>query len=203
MNAKATTAAIAPTIGTPYEGGFYSGKVRTGEGLFAVVVAPKAQGDIEGAWLATYTSVPGACSYFDSMANTKAMADAGSELAKTVLALEINGFTDWCIPARDVLELAYRNLKPTTEENYVYRAGDNPSSVPAGYPYTEQSPAQTTVEAFQDEGAEAFEEGYYWSSTQYSDDDAWDQDFNDGYQLNDLKSYEARCRAVRLIQLST
>ncbi len=204
MNAKATPLTAVPaTIGAPFEGGFYGGQIRINDALFAVCWAPKAQGDIKGAWLPSYTGVPGACSYFDSAANTQAMADAGSDIAKQVLALDIGGVTGWSIPARDVLELAYRHLKPTAEENYVYRSGDNPSSVPASYPYTEDSPAKTTVEAFQEGGPEAFEDAWYWSSTQSSDNDAWSQTFYDGFQLITSKSYEGRCRAVRLIQLST
>jgi hypothetical protein len=204
MNATATPVIATPaTIGAPFEGGFYGGKIRMGDALFAVCWAPKAQGELQGKWLGSYTSVPGACSYFDGQANTQAMAAAGSELAKSALALDINGVTGWHIPARDVLELAYRHLKPTTEENYVHRAGDNPSSVPAGYPYTEALPAKTTVEAFQEGGAEAFAEEWHWSSTQYSDYDAWGQGFDDGSQSISTKSYEGRCRAVRLIQLST
>jgi len=38
---------------------------------------------------------------------------------------------------------------------------------------------------------------WYWTSTQYSDDDAWGQYFNDGSQGYDDKSYEGRVRAVR------
>jgi hypothetical protein len=86
------------------------------------------------------------------------MAEAGSPLAQWARGLDINGNTDWCIPARDVLELGYRHLKPTTYENSCsFRDGDNPSSIPAGYPYTEQLPAQTAAEAFREGGAEAFE----------------------------------------------
>lgn len=204
MNAIATpTATVPATIGAPFEGGFYGGQIRMGAALFAVCWAPKARGDIKGAWLPSYTDVPGACSHFDSAANTQAMAEAGSDIAKQVLALDIDGITGWSIPARDVLELAYRHLKPTPEENYIHRSGDNPSSVPAGYPYTEDSPAKTTVKAFQEGGAEAFEEEWHWSSTQYSDDGAWGQDFSHGHQRGKGKSYEWRCRAVRLIQLST
>jgi hypothetical protein len=204
MNAKASPTTITPAIGQPYEGGFYGGQIRMGDALYAIAWAPKAQGELQGAWLGTYTNVPSACSCFDSMANTQAMAEAGSELAKKALALDINGFTDWCLPARDVLELAYRHLKPTTEENSVHRYGDNPSSVPAGYPYTDELPAQTTVAAFQAGSAECFEEAWYWSSTQGSDTRfAWFQGFTSGDQNFIIKTYEARARAVRLIPLST
>ena len=204
MNTNTTPAILAPeTIGTPFEGGFYGGKIRIGLAICAIVWAPKAEGEIKGKWLDSYTDVPGATSCFDSMANTKAMAEAGSPLAKWALGLEINGHTDWCIPARDVLEMGYRYLKPTDDENNCsFRDGDNASSIPAGYHYTDESPAQTTSEAFKEGGTEAFEARWHWSSTQSSGNGAFFQGFSLGYQLNYCKSCEGRARAVRLIQLS-
>ena len=98
----------------------------------------------------------------------------------------------------------YRNLKPTTEENYVYRAGDNPSSVPAGYPYTADTPTQTPVVAFQSDGAEAFDdESWYWTSTQSESlsSYAWGQAFGLGSQNNNLKDNEFRARAVRRMKV--
>ncbi|MEI8324970.1 MAG: DUF1566 domain-containing protein [Betaproteobacteria bacterium] len=51
---------------------------------------------------------------------------------------------------------------------------------------------------------EHIETGYlYWTSTQYSADDAWGQGFGYGYQGNDDKSYEGRARAVRRLPLQT
>ena len=44
---------------------------------------------------------------------------------------------------------------------------------------------------------ELFEGGWYWSSTQYSAFDAWDQGFGDGTQSGNVKAYEGRVRAVR------
>ena len=38
---------------------------------------------------------------------------------------------------------------------------------------------------------------WYWTSTQVSEHDAWRQDFSHGYQGNDGKVYERRCRFVR------
>ena len=202
MKSETQTTLVPATVGQPFEGGFYGGKIRIGVAIFAIVWAPKAEGEIKGLWLDAYTSVPGATSCFDSMANTRAMADAGSPIAKWALGLEINGFNDWVIPARDVLELAYRNLKPSTTENYCsFRDGDNPSSMPAGFPYIEDDPLQTTVADFQKGGAEAFDETWYWSSTQYSEGTAWGQDFSSGDSRNANKGIKGRARAVRMVPL--
>ena len=193
-----------PAHGAPYAGGYFGGIVRINDALHAIAWAPKAEGETKGAWLPSYTDVPGAASCFDSMANTVAMAEAGSAIANWARGLTIGGHTDWCVPARDVLELAYRHLKPGDQENAEsFRDGDNPSSVPAGYPYTEQTPAQTEVAAFRDGGDQAFDQAWYWASTQYSGDYAWYQYFYYGFQDSYVKKSEARVRAVRLIPLGT
>lgn len=203
MNQADTPILVPANHGDPFEGGLYGGQIRIGDHIFGIAWAPKAMGEIKGKWLDRYERVPGAISCFDSMANTKAMAEAGSDIAKQALAADINGFTDWCIPARDVLELGYRHLKPGSAENYAgFRDGDNPSSLPAGYPYTEDSPGQTMAAEFQDGGPEAFEQRWYWASTQYSETTAWCQDFSTGGQGYYGKNGEFRVRFVRLIQLS-
>ena len=203
MKSETQTTLVPATVGQPFEGGFYGGKLRIGVAIVAAVWAPKAQGETSGVYLDRYESVPGARSVFDSAANTKALAEAGSPIAKWALGLEINGFNDWVIPARDVLELAYRNLKPSTTENYCsFRDGDNPSSMPAGFPYIEDDPLQTTVADFQKGGAEAFDETWYWSSTQYSEGSAWGQYFSSGVSSNAFKDGKGRARAVRLILLN-
>ena len=204
MNATANPEIQVPAdIGTPFEGGFYGGKIRIGLAIFAIVWAPKAEGEITGKWLDSYTDVPGATSCFDSMANTRAMAEAGSPIALKALAASIGGHTDWRIPARDVLEMGYRYLKPTTRENFCsFRDGDNASSIPASYPYTEADPVQTTVESFQQGGAEAFDDVWYFSSTQHSEAYAFSQDFDDGFQDLYDEDSERRVRFVRLIPLT-
>lgn len=197
------TQSIQPiTYGSAYEGGFFGGIVAINGMQHAIVWAPKAEGETQGIW---HAGQPGliAPSCNDSMANTQAMAKAGSAIAQWALGLSINGHTDWCIPARDVLELAYRHLKPTTQETDSWtRCGDNPSSVPVGYPYrTQAAPVQTTAEAFQEGGAEAFEDEWHWTSTQASASSAWSQNFSSGFQSYSDLVTELRVRAVRLIQL--
>ena len=204
MQVDSTAIAVPTEPGTPFEGGFYAGRFRIGEQLFALIVAPKAAGELtECAWLPEYRDVPGATSCCDGLANTEAMAAAGSTTAQGARALDIGGFSDWYVPSRDELELLYRNLKPTTEENACsFRDGDNPSSAPTGYPYAEASPAQTSAQAFQAGGSEAFEAAWYWSSTQYSRGYAWGQGFGLGLQLSGGKSWAGgRARAVRRFSL--
>jgi len=205
VNAENPSTLVPAEYGVPFEGGFYGGKIQShgGRKIFAIVWAPKALGETKAIWLPSYKDVPNACSCFHSMDNTVAMAEAGSPLTHWARGLEIAGHKDWCVPARDVLEQGYRHLKPTSQENYAtFRDGDNPSSLPAGYPYTEQLPAQTAAEAFREGGAEAFDPAWYWSSTQYSSYNAWGQLFGDGYQSSGGKKAAGRCRAVRLIQLN-
>jgi hypothetical protein len=183
-------------------GGFFSGTIRINDALYGVITAPKAEGQYSGIWLPSYDDVPGATSCFDSKANTIAMAEAGSPIALKALATTINGHSDWVIPARDVLEIQYRAHKPTAKTNYVYRSGDNPSSVPAGYPYTKAFPAQCPDPLFQEGGAEAFDADWHWSSTQSSPSHAWYQSFVVGDQVNGIKILEGVVRLVRLIQLT-
>lgn len=198
-----TAVQIPTAIGTPLEGGFYAGRFRIGAEEFALIVAPKAAGETTGKWGEYGQDVAGARSYNDGHANSRAMAEAGSALAQWALGLHINGHDDWYLPSRDELEILYRNLKPTDEENYCsFRDGDNASSVPAGYPYTEESPAQTLVEAFRAGGDEAFEPLWHWASTQYSPHDAWVQGFVGGLQDYYRKDYELRARAVRKIPVT-
>lgn len=184
---------------TPGEG-FVVANIAIAGRAHRVIVAPKALGEFAVPWAPHHKLIEGADSFDDSMANTLAMAAAGCDVALRVLALQIGNKRDWCLPSRDVLELLYRHFKPTAETNFRL-SGDNPSSLPPGYAYSENVPAQTTVAAFIEGGPEAFEPEAYWSSTQCSASYAWCQHFSNGNQLIDDKSAALRVRAVRLIPL--
>ncbi|MDG9928301.1 MULTISPECIES: DUF1566 domain-containing protein [unclassified Pseudomonas] len=197
--AQAAPATALPQIGQTFAGGFVSGFYIQDGKRYASITAPSGH-ELEGEWGEHGEKIDGAGSMTDSRANTEAMAAAGSELAKRVLALEIGGFNDWAIPARDVQELQYRNLKPTDDANYCWgRDGENHHSVPAGELYTEEMPAQTTVEAFKVGAPEAFAPRWYWSSTQRSAYYAFYMHFEGGYQDISVKSDEFRVRPVRSV----
>lgn len=189
-----------PAILAALAGGFYMGIVQKDGQHMAIIKAPKAQGETKGVW-GPYDEIA-AASCVDGAANTKAMAEADSDLAKWALGLNIDGLTDWHLPARDVLELCYRNAKPGTRMNLCsFRDGDNPSSIPPGYPYTDQSPAPTENPLFKEGGDEAFETDYYWSSTQYSADNAYYRRFRDGSTGWSGKGRKLRAFVVRLLPI--
>lgn len=204
MNAAAID--LPPSIaGTPLGGGFYAGRILTAGILYALIIAPKAEGERKaGPWSKSYDSVPGALNWNDGLANTAAMADAGSALAKWAQALRIGGYSDWYLPALDETEIAYRYLKPTAESNSLWtRSGINVSAVPPTYPYTADLPAQTSNELFRSGGSEAFDDEAYWTSTQHasSSDYAWTQDFSDGGQNYWVKDNTLRGRAFRRLAI--
>jgi hypothetical protein len=205
MNTQPIENTPAIAIGTPMGGGFYAGRFILAGKPYALIVAPKADGEQSDAkWIARNKSAPEALSYNDGHANTLAMAEAGSKLVQWALGLSIGGESDWYLPSQDELEILYRNLKPTAQENYCYaRSGINLSAIEPTRPYTPDLPAQTTMEAFQAGGTEAFSAVWYWSSTQHAanSDYAWLQDFDYGNQITYDKSDEGRARAVRRLPL--
>ena len=197
---------------------------------YRVIVAPKASGENAGVAIKNAnTALPTACQTLtEGLRATQAMRDADTSVvypaAHWARGLNIGGRTDWYIPARDELELCWRNLKPTTDANYTtanrptsatpnYANGGsygdtanthglNNNSAPAGAAYTSGAPAQTAASAFRTGGAEAFEysSAYYWSSSEYSASSAWNQYWSSsfpGYQFSSDKTNAYRVRAVR------
>ena len=199
----AERAAEIPTVpGTPFGGGYYAGRISIDGKTYALIVAPKALGEHAGiAWKTNWrAATPGAQSLCDGLANSKAMDDDGHPAAHWARSLRVAGFDDWYLPARDELEICYRALKPTADENWLYgNKGKNASSVPPGKSYTKSSPTQTGVEAFREGAPEAFERASYWSSTEFGPANAWIQYFDDGGQGDVGKYGDLRARAVRKV----
>ena len=202
---QTSTAITIPTPGSPMLGGFFVERFRVGEQVFALIAAPKIEGDHDDIiWIGGNKDVPGAKSYDDGMANTLAMAEAGSKIAKWALDLRIGDYDDWYLPSQDELQIMYRWLKPTTEENWCYaRSGINLSAIDPTRPYTPKYPVQTPVALFQAGGEQAFDPIWYWSSTQHAaySDCAWCQGFDGGSQGGSYKSAKLRARAVRRVAI--
>lgn len=200
-----TATDFTPTAaGTPFGGGFYVGRMKVDGQSYAVIVAPRAQGEAILAVKTTNTATAGTTSTWDGAANTAAMIAAGAAdhpAAQFCANLTIGGYLDWALPAKDQLELMYRQLKPDATENRT-SYGANPSSDPVGANYTAGSPAQTAIAAFKTGGAEAFAvDNYYCTSTEYASTREWSQAFSNGNQYGITKGDAYRVRAVRMIKI--
>lgn len=195
-----------------------------------IIIAPRAQGENAGvAWKTSNTAGP---IQTQTLTNgplaTSSMIALNTDtiiypLAKWILdtnATGINGYSDWYIPARDELELIWRNLKPITNANWVGarvtsaitynrdanistlgQQGTNDNSIPTGVAYTSDIPAQTSVVLFRTGGVEAMQNAVYWTSSEFSSTTAWVQAFTtsapgDQYGYG-LKNSSFRARAVR------
>ena len=198
-----------PEIGDAFEGGFYAGLIsHTADGIatHALIVAPAATGASGTGYTITTNlqwqtsgSTTGATSPFDGAANTALMTS--SPAANFCTGLSIGGYSDWYMPARFELDIAYYNLKPTTASNDT-SSGINNYSVPERtVNYTAGDPAQTSVAAFQSGGAEAFVADSHWSSTEGSSTQAWRLLFPDAYQDLITKTFSIRVRAFRKLAL--
>jgi len=201
-----------PNIGDAFEGGFFAGLIsHTANSVptHALIVAPAATGASGTGytittmlqWKTSNTTTAGTTSSFDGAANTANMSGGAHPAADFCTGLSIGGYSDWYLPARYELDIAYENLKPTTDSNNT-SWGINPYSVPERtVNRTAGAPAQTSVAAFQSGGAEAFVASFHWSSTEDSSTNAWGLGFLNGGQGSSSKGSASRVRAFRKLAL--
>lgn len=205
-----------PEIGAAFEGGYFAGLIShtaNGTPTHGLIVAPRATGATGTGytlttnlqWKTSQTSTANTASRFDGAANTAAMIAAGAAAhpaAQFCDNLTIGGFSDWYLPARYELDIAYFNLKPTTDSNNT-SWGINDYSVPKRTTnYSAGTPAQTSIAAFQSGGGEDFVANNHWSSTETSASTAWLLDFGNGLQFNSVKDDTFyRVRAFRKFAL--
>ena len=142
-----TSSQQVPVMGEPFQGGYYSGRFTLGGSIYALVVAPKAQGEnyYPGSLVGDYYNVTTTgTSVIDGLANSNKGTASGNAAEKFCRSLTIGGFTDWYMPSYYELELMYFYLSPSkyaSRTPYVdgrfspVMYGGNPYSVPAR-PYT-------------------------------------------------------------------
>jgi hypothetical protein len=194
---------LLPAIGAAYEGGFFAGQISTaGNGIadYNLVVGPVASAQSTLQWKIVNTSTAGTTSVINGPANSAAMNDITHPAAQFCEAVNVGGYTDWYMPAKNELEVCYYNLKPsTTSNNTSY--GINANAVPArASNYTAGTPAQTSATDFKDTGAEDFSSAAsYWSSSEFSATSASYQFFGYGLQYYATKTTLNRVRAIRRI----
>jgi len=164
-----------PAIGSAFGGGYFAGRVRSGNNIYALVVAPRAEGQNKNLpWKADGGADPNS---YGTYRVDNGMAIMQSLIAANVIgrfslmswarSLRIGGFDDWYIPARDELEVLLRNLKPTATAPSVgvrtssssfegaRQQGENAYAYPTTGPYTATNPVQTTAELFKVGGSES------------------------------------------------
>jgi hypothetical protein len=218
---------VPVNIGDEFGGGYFAGYIshtENGVPTHALIVAPRATGATGGGytlttnlkWADETVDVPangtliGASSAFDGKVNTDLMMSlianntysAGAFPAAQFCAdLSIGGFTDWYLPSRSELDIAYFNLKPDTQINDT-NWGANIYSVPRRPRLNSRNfPIQTNLTAFNSAAQQAFPAGNHWSSTEGSADGAWLLLLNNGGQGNFFKTTNTRVRAFRKLAL--
>jgi hypothetical protein len=204
---------ILPAIGDAFEGGFYAGLIsHTADGVatHALIVAPAALGasgtgytmTTHYAWKTSTTLTSGTESVFDGAANTASMNNADHPAAQFCAGLTINGKSDWYLPARHELDIAYYELKPTTTSNNT-NWGANPYSVPRRNSNNSASvPSQTSAVPFRNGNAEQFRPDSHQSSTQTNFGNYRSVDFSNGVNNDSSKTNTfTKLRAFRRIAL--
>lgn len=215
-----------PAIGAAFEGGFYAGLIsHTANSIptHALIVAPANGGASGGgaqaeayplqefyAYKVAQTFTPGADSTFDGEVNMAAILASSMRnhpAANFCFNLTLNGYSDWYLPARYELDIAFQNLKRDTRDNDT-RSGINPYSVPARTVNRTATgpPLQTTALNFRLGGGEEFlGPGFqYWTSTQNPTvaAGAWYLEMFNGFNGdNATKIYGAYTRAFRKVAL--
>lgn len=151
MKRREISPAALPVVGQPLGGGFFAGRIYFNGAEHAVIDAGREFETLAKWWEqpGPRITVRGAKSFHDGHANTLAMAEAGSSIARKVLGMTIRGQRGWHLPSVEQLQVMRANLLQLPDwDRYwsVDRAG---------------GPSQ------------AFTHAEYWTSTQNSHGSSW------------------------------
>lgn len=208
---------IPAVIGEPWGGGYFAGYIsHTADEnpTHALIVAPKNT-EVSLAWALNQNAGNGinystttigtvANGAFDGAANMAVLESIGIAnfpSAEACKNLTTGGFADWYLPSRWELDIAYFNLKPSTDANATNWGANNYSVPKRTTGYTSSYPAQTSLTAFSTTAQQGFNAANYWSSTELSGSTAWGIAFNSGNQFGGGKTTTPRSRAFRRIAL--
>ena len=196
-------------------GGYYAGgNIIVGSKEYAIIIAPKELGESESIFTYTQTTpTVGALSTYNGKENTDKYITVtttyGFLIADFCTNLNINGLNDWHVPSPDEVEICYRFLKPTTQDNYTSSSslhseanGFNPNSNPMSTGYTLTSPEQTINNNFKEGGSQSFDINTpYWTSMEYQSNAIRTQNFYSGSPAATVKSNQGTVRAVRWLEV--
>lgn len=149
--------AIPTVFGTAFAGGFYAGKVTLPGGEYAIVVSPKATGESQKQLQSSSTIMDNAVSLTDSAGNTDALLST-SAAAQWVRSLNIGGFTDWQIPARDVWGIVLQNLAPGVASTpAAFKTGGAEAVTPNNQYWTSSCSDWVSDDSYYDQGPPIYE----------------------------------------------
>ena len=150
-NHQAINPSALPAVGQPLGGGFYAGRLFFDGAEHAIIDAGREFETLAQWWdqPGARVTVRGAKSFHDGQANTQAMAEAGSAIARKVMAMTIRGVRGWHLPSIEQLQAMRATLLQLPDWGR-YQWADGPGG-----------PAQ------------AFTHAEYWSSTQNASGSSW------------------------------
>lgn len=213
--ASADSGIVVPAIGAAFQGGYYAGSISQnadGTATHALIVSDKSV-EVSRQYRTTNNESTDAKSTYDGAANQSGNTGTAHPAFNYCANLTEGGYSDWYLPALYELEIAYYNLKPSSDSNNT-SYGSNSYAVPSrSSNYSSSSPGQTSVTAFQySSGSECFHgsnatgdgtEDRYHTSTEFTSDSTRNLHirFQDGRQDDDPKTRTRKVRPFRKVEL--
>lgn len=199
---------VLPAIGGALQGGFYAGQILIGTITYALILSPRATGEINGPPMQTDTvyTFTGNTSVNDGkliQTNMVTYGIAKFPAQQAAKALAIGGYTDWYIPSKLEMEILYRNFKPGTANN-VTTSGANASAVPPTSNYTTTNPTRTALTDFRATGGtNHLTADYYYTATQGPGGTAFAhaKRFTNGADSQDDISFDYPVRVIRRVAI--